>query len=79
MIEIPTPWVAIVVEYGEGKKHLYWSCEAPSPDFFQSEEDARAWADSYLRRNQDDLVLIAKATHLAEADVRVNTVAVTIG
>lgn len=78
MAEVPTPWIAIVVSYGEGNGRLYWSGESRAPEFFMSEGDARVWAENHCRRYQDDMVLIARATHMAQADVAVNIASVSL-
>jgi hypothetical protein len=60
---VPSKWVAIVVQYGEGQKHLYSDHEI-SPQFCRSELEAQQWAEDHCRFNQRAMVAVLKVDRL---------------
>ena len=64
--EIPSKWVAIVVLYGERRKHLYEHHDH-RPHFFPTERDARKWAEDHCRFDQKANVLILRADSIVRA------------
>lgn len=62
--EVPTPWVAIVVERGEKNKHLYMGMDGTHPSFHKTEKEAYEWAYEHCRMRPLEEVLILRASKL---------------
>jgi len=63
---IPSKWVAIVVQYGEGRKHFYMGRDT-SPFFFATEAEAQNLAEAHCREHPKDAVLVLRVDRLVYA------------
>lgn len=64
--DVPSKWVAIVVKYGDGRKHLYSDSDL-SPRFFAAENEAQAWSEGFCRDNPRATVLVLQAKRIVKA------------